>query len=414
MKKTLLFLSFLLLLSCNKEIVNNENAPSKNGNSFKVEKEDIEKVVHDFLSEPINTRPDSPVCKIVAIDSMKTNYSTTRTGTEVNFPQNQNLLYFVKLSDGATIVVAGDKRAEPVYAHFNNLDLKFNNGKLMEQDKIPESFLFMLGAIAASILDEIDTETAINEHWNLQKTKSSESEGFIQPSKCTVIWGQGYPLNLKSPTSNGKFNDRGRAVAGCVTIAVAQALTVLRNEFTVFKGYELKTSWSRLKIKKSHKLFIDKNEIEDISNIIKRIAENIGISYDKEGSASTNTKKGINFLSEYLGGMFSNDQNWGNIENNMKGNPKGISFLSGNQKSDGWLWNVLGIKMPKLSGHAMLLDGFRKKNGKTLFHVNFGWYGTGNGYYLYNNKTWKEDAERKYSLWMEVYNFHIDTDYDDF
>lgn len=418
MKKVSLYLlTFILLFSCNKEEVNdkyisNENLPSINDGSFKVRGEDIKKAINAFLFEPINTRSNSNVYQIVSIDSLRTDFSITRSVPEIAFPHN--LLYFVTLADSSTIIVAGDKRAEPVYAHFNNLNLKFSKGKLIEQNKIPESFLFMIGAAAISILDEINTNTSINNNWNLHKTRNSDNEAFIQPSKCAVKWGQGYPFNLKSPISNGEYNNHGRAVAGCVTIAVAQALTVLRENFTVFKGYELKTSWNELKKKKYNRYFYEENEIEDISNIIKRIAENIGISYDKDGSAGTKTEKGIYFLSEYLGGMYSYDQNWNNIEKNMKNNSCGISFLSGNERSNGWVWKVLGIKMPKLSGHAMLLDGFMKKNGKTLFYVNFGWGGVGDGYYLYNNKTWNEDALRKYSLLMKVHNFHIDTDYDDF
>lgn len=36
----------------------------------------------------------------------------------------------------------------------------------------------------------------------------------------------------------------------------------------------------------------------------------------------------------------------------------------------------------KGGGHAVVIDGCTKKEGKTYFHVNFGWFGRSNGWYL--------------------------------
>ena len=411
MRKLLLLLSLALLFSCNEEECSQKQiSPTINENNFSVGKNDIEKVVNGYLYEP-NTRSPNNTYRIISIDSINAQDIITRGAMGIK--ESKNLLYFVKISDGSTVVVAGDKQAEPVYAHFNNLDLKFNNGKLIEQEKIPESFLFMIGVSATSVLNRIDTEVSINSHWNLSETRSSENYGDIVPSKCFVAWGQGNPFNLKSPASNGKYADNGQAAAGCVPIAVAQTLTVLKNDFNVFKGYELKTSWSKLRTNEYGFLFTGQNEKDDISNIVKKIAENIGVSYNKDGSAGADTKDAVRFLDDYLGGMFSYDTDWSNISNNMKRNSYGISFLSGKKRSNGWLWKKLGINIPS-SGHCMLLDGYKIKNGQTLYYINFGWDGFGNGYFLYDDKTWHEEAQSQYDLRMKVYNFHIDTDYDDF
>ena len=98
----------------------------------------------------------------------------------------------------------------------------------------------------------------------------------------------------------------------------------------------------------------------------------------------------------------------------MKDNPCGISFLSGNPKSNGWIWKRLGMDKPSQTEHCMLLDGYKKVNGRTLFYINLGWNGEGNGYYLYDNKIWNDNAPKEYNLNMSVYNFHLDTDFDDF
>lgn len=93
--------------------------------SFDVERTDIEKIVNDFFYQSAGTRSHDNTYNIVAIDSVTTEDIITRNGSEANHPRK--LLYFVKLADGSTIIVGGDKRAEPVYAHFENIELSIND-----------------------------------------------------------------------------------------------------------------------------------------------------------------------------------------------------------------------------------------------------------------------------------------------
>ena len=419
MKKIFLFLSFsVLLLACSKDEPNNRKTGDQGnvttGQSvFQVNKEDIEKVVTAFLKQPASSRQTGTVPTIVAIDSLKTGEELSRNAKGGYFPQN--LLYFARLADGSTVVLAADKRAEPVYAHFNNLELKFDkNGRLTAQADMPEPWLFLIGTAAASVLDKVETKTTVNAHWDVSKTRASSADDEVQPSKCSVTWGQGYPLNMLSPASNGKFADRGRAAAGCIPIAIAQALTVLKADFTVFKGYELKTSWASLKTKQTNTAFGNQNEKDDMAHIVKQIAKHIDVPYQDHEAAGTNMKRAMDFFLRYLGGAYGRDENWDHVAPNMKDNSHGLSFLSGHEQSNGWLWKKLGLPISETSEHCMLLDGYIKKNGETLFYVNFGWSGKGNGYYLCDHKMWKEDSEGQYSVQMQVYNFHLDTDYDDF
>ena len=409
MKKIIILLiSLVFLFSCSEE--EKTTTASK---KFNVDKKDIEMVVNDFTAK--TTRGGS--LQIVSVDSLSNQEQTTRGIQSTNFPQN--LLYFVKLSDNSTVIVAGDKRAEPVYAHISNIELKFSNGRLLNQNEVPESFKYMLGVSAASIMNSVNSNSEANPNWTANATRATEDADYIQPSKCKVTWGQGYPFNLQSPSivkpiTKEPLGDRGKSYAGCVTIATAQALTVFYEDFRIFKGYRLKTSWKTLKKRISRDYFYDQDEIDDISNIVKRIAENIGISYNNDGTAGTDTKNAIKFLDRYLGGAYGHDSDWGKTESNMRDNPCGISFLSGYPQSNGWLWKKLGMDVQSLTGHCMLLDGYKKVNGRTLFYINFGWNGGGNGYYLYDDKTWNEGAPDEYRFRMNVYNFHLDTDFDDF
>ena len=411
MKKIIGFLTLLILVSCNGSGLNNRNEPKEKG-AYSVDKTDIRRVVSEYLSDNSSQRSVLPVNPILSIDSIVSVKHGIRNAPDLYIPTTP--LYFVRLQDGSTIVVAGDKRAEPIRAHLRKISFSFSDGRLNNQNDIPDPIKFILGVCSASLVDEVNSQQTTNPHWNGINVRASHSTDYVQPSKCLVSWGQGKPLNRESPASTGRYSSGGHASAGCVTIALAQAITLFRENFGVFKGYSLETSWAQLKKRPFNWSFTDENEIKDISYIIKTIAENIEISYNSDGSAGTSMRKGIDFLGRYLGGMYGYDEEWDQVESNMRSNSKGITILSGNEKSSGWLWNVLGIDMPRTSGHAMLLDGFKNVDGRTLFYVNFGWGGTGNGYILYGDKSWRDDALAKYGLRMKVYNFHLDTDYDDF
>ena len=170
MKKIIIpLISLVFLFSCNEE-----EKTTTASNKFNVDKKDIEMVVNDFTAK---TSKDG--LQIVSIDSILNHEHTTRGGS-TNTPQN--LLYFVKLSDNSTVIVAGDKRAEPVYAHINNLELKFGNGKLLNQNEVPESFRYMLGVSAASIINSISSNSEVNPNWTANSTRTSEDSENTQPS----------------------------------------------------------------------------------------------------------------------------------------------------------------------------------------------------------------------------------------
>ena len=40
-----------------------------------------------------------------------------------------------------------------------------------------------------------------------------------------------------------------------------------------------------------------------------------------------------------------------------------------------------GYRKDESSGHTFVVDGYKEEKGKILFHVNWGWGGTANGYY---------------------------------
>lgn len=125
MNKILLLLSVIAFFSCsNEEIYNEKENVSQNlpEEKFNITQNDIEKIVTDYCYST-RTRAKGSSCEIAEIDTISNN---ANSGTRATINRPHNLLYVVRMSDGSTVIVGGDKRAEPVYAHFDNLNLKIN------------------------------------------------------------------------------------------------------------------------------------------------------------------------------------------------------------------------------------------------------------------------------------------------
>lgn len=68
--------------------------------------------------------------------------------------------------------------------------------------------------------------------------------------------------------------------------------------------------------------------------------------------------------------------NKANIRKTLRDYKRGIVIISSRTKK-----SFLGIK--RGSGHAYIVDGYRYySDGSDLMHVNYGWGGGGNGYFL--------------------------------
>ena len=123
MKKLFLLLSVIALASCSSDEVDNcKLQQSVSAANYKVDAKDIKMVIADYFSL-FGTRSGGSDYNVLHIDTIgKFASAATRSSKEDTDP----LLYAVKISDGSTIIVGGDKRAESIYARFNNVDLKID------------------------------------------------------------------------------------------------------------------------------------------------------------------------------------------------------------------------------------------------------------------------------------------------
>ena len=194
--------------------------------------------------------------------------------------------------------------------------------------------------------------------------------------KCKVYWNQRYPYNKYCFTSDNK-----QAVAGCVAIAGAQALTVLRPSVPEI------TSWDEVV-----KEYPTAKAQDEIAKLVSKIGQEAGMNY-------VALKVLVPTLSPIVSKQGIKDYDAGRAVDGLR-TKHGVIFVSGYRAEHGW-----GPTKHYVDGHALLADGYIRFSGDSYyyFHINYGWgYGYKDqkvAYLLTSNKKWdKEHANDIYGM----------------
>ena len=206
-------------------------------------------------------------------------------------------------------------------------------------------------------------------------------------------WSQGYPYNLTCPEY---FND-GRSVTGCVATAMAQLLYYNREKSVdetqaAMPAYD---TWS------AHPTTGQHLHVEGIP-------EGSPIDWanmkDEYGSANDKQRKAVADLMHYCGvavkmdytnkssGAQSNDAYQAFTKYFGYGSSvKYVSDATDDAQWDNIIYNEIQAQRPiyisganSSGGHAFVCDGY---DGNYCYHINWGWGGTSDGYYLLTNLT---------------------------
>ena len=205
-------------------------------------------------------------------------------------------------------------------------------------------------------------------------------------------WNQGYPYNIFSPkrTDNGQ-----QTLTGCEATAAAQIVyyfrkdnpdTLLYSTPTYSEGwfnapvtYSLPAGtpvrYDLMKLSGSGTLQQD-TAVAVLMYAVGTCAH-LGYGYQDGTATAGNTDKmgesisgQFNLTNDYLGKWNYGQEGWENLvySNLHSGRPL---LYSGSNDSQG--------------GHAVVLDGYQASTG--LYHFNFGWGGSGDGYYTVDDST---------------------------
>ncbi len=297
---------------------------------------------------------------------------------EVPDEDKKTAYFIINYEGGGFIILAGDKRSEPILA-FSETN-KFE----LESDYFPSGLVSWLYSSKENIEKIRDKNEKISpqieKQWNdLQKGGADViSYRIIDPEEpdCTpyviqkgpflqTTWGQGCGYNSKTPSmSCGPCN---HAWTGCVATAMAQ----------IMKYHQYPTSYSWSSMPNSY-------GTSTTSILMRDIGDAVNMDYTCDGSgADTQDEVASSFRNDfgYSSATYSS-YNYQTVKNELSHNRPVI--LKGGRKSGWWIFGQYK------DGHAWVCDGYLNYInpcwGSILkFNMNWGWNGSYNGWYSFNN-----------------------------
>ena len=233
-------------------------------------------------------------------------------------------------------------------------------------------------------------------------------------------WGQGEPYNYYAPADPNDSNLK--SVAGCVPVAAAQTLASLCYHHNWRPTTQLSETYTVNWYKINRMIFndvfgfTDQDQSSDalaVASLIRAIGEDINVSYGADASGSNNYKlkstyeklglTNVNFGNETDEIPVTQDDIFSMIINKnypvttqakLQNSNQGHSFVL-----DGWLrleYSVETFEQTDLSGSRPLIIPDNIQHNFDLVHVNFGWKGKCDGYYLPEAFDLTEDKYKEY------------------
>lgn len=221
-------------------------------------------------------------------------------------------------------------------------------------------------------IDEKDTP--IKDWDKMDNGATTRAKGSRVDQLITVTWNQGNPYNKYCPS-----DANGRAVVGCVAVAMAQAMSVAKypkrpvGEFSythntygsIYINYdeEGEYNWENI--------LSGANSKDDVAKLLYHCGVSVKMDYSPGGSGTQSTY----------------------VPNAMKRNfaySDAVTYHSRSSYEGDWEQLIIdeleegravyysGHDPIKNYGHAFNLDGY---DGNSMYHVNWGWGGVNNGYF---------------------------------
>ncbi|MBO4803280.1 MAG: C10 family peptidase [Muribaculaceae bacterium] len=288
--------------------------------------------------------------------------------------------YAFNINGGGFIIMSGEDRAIPVLGYSDNGHLDFNN--------LPDNFK----ALMRSYQEEIEYLHTHPKAETVPMVNATNGNGVAPLIK--TYWGQEMPYYLQCPIKNGEY-----CVVGCIATAMAQVMyywkyptysaaissyycsgisqTVPALPETTFDYSKMLSSychwdWDNSVLVQDE--YTDE-QAQEVAKLSRYCGQAVEMGYSPDGSGA--------YTSDQLAAM----KTFG-----YSNNAEVVS-------RDFWWWEnyttaeweamikaeldaahplLYSASDPEAGGHAFICDGY-DANG--MFHFNFGWYGTCDGWY---------------------------------
>ena len=298
-----------------------------------------------------------------------------------------NDYYVFNIQGGGWVIIAGDDRAKQVLAYSHEGSMDMNN--LAENTK---GYLDMY---------KQQIEMLKNFKGQTEPMKAPKRSKVVEPLLPSVNWAQQSPFNYQCPTYSGS-----RSSVGCAGLAMAQIVnywkyptdmpavgsyqntynyqyipslpartmdySLIRNQYTTWND-EGQLAWVD---------GVTDEEKQEVAWLCRYCAQACQMNFSPDGSGSNVLKQKNAFL--HLG--YNSDAKLLGLE----AWPSRETWNTTDYTDDEWValmhaeleaGHPLPYSMEDFGdGHAFVVDGV---DAEGLFHVSWGWYGRGDGYFQY-------------------------------
>lgn len=300
---------------------------------------------------------------------------------EINLSQESYYVFPNANSKGFTIV-SGDDRLPEIVGYSSQGSYDENN--------LPEGFVSFMKAYQ-NLYNKVnlgDAEALKNlaeiKAWRNKKNASAETSSAVAPLLGNIEWDQTSPYNNMCP----KYDSVHVAATGCVATAMAQVMAYYKYPKQLkadIPGYvnrwngipmEIPTitreegvyDWDNMLPKYNKEANATQQQKDAVAKLMYHCGAAVQMNYGPESAAAVSATK----LAKYFGydadlmmdlnrATFTLDKWMQIIDTELAA---GRPVLYGGQASDG--------------GHQFICDG---KDGEGLYHINWGWSGSQNGYF---------------------------------
>ncbi len=296
----------------------------------------------------------------------------TQTGNRTEF------FIFNDEANGGYVIISGDERMPEV--------LGYSFKGRIDSDCLPCNLQAWLEGYACQV-ERLRRGTAV-----AAPSRMKAQQKAVAPLLSTT-WNQQTPYNDQCP-----FSGSTRCLAGCVAVAKAQvmryhewppqtyetipAYTTATNRFYVSSIKPTTIQWGRM-LDDYSSVSYTKEEGEAVAALMKLVGTAVQMDYDLY---SSNAMFRPDVLAQYFGydaetmrsvpREYYDDESWEQLIYGELEAKRPVLYSGDNQES---------------SGHAFVIDGCDTKG---FFHVNWGWGGAQDGYFLlsslgqYNENQW--------------------------
>ena len=299
----------------------------------------------------------------------------------------QSPVMYAVSQDSVWVLISADERVTPILAYSDA-----NAGTFPEYNDMPEGMIALLDWYEEQIqyLRDSTNITTIHEGWRTYQAASNTAKTeiivppLLQRNGERILWKQS-GLNQGASSSDKCYNkfcpltsEGKRSIVGCVAVAMGQVMWYWQwpkiafvkddNQRTLIREY----NWDYMPARLQNSTPIE--HIDMVANLLHDAGVSVNMTYTDSLSGAYSA-----VIPDALRSVFG--YNADAIKYRTSNNTVWLNLLKDNlQKGYPVLYSGYRIKdKGGKDGHQFVLDGY---NSDDAFHINYGWGGSQNGYYI--------------------------------